>query len=172
MSTHKGVMINNATEAIARVKRGGYAYILESTMNEYFTQRNCDLIQIGNNLDSKGYGIGFPGGRDSPNLLLTRILGSKYRDEFSEVILKLQASQKLEQIRLYWWRNYSITEPCDNIQSKGKSTNSLGHEQIGGCFVMILIGLGTSILISLQEFLYKAYLRSRITKVWNFKTTV
>lgn len=56
-------MINNATEAIARVKRGGYAYILESTMNEYFTQRNCDLIQIGDNLDSKGYGIGFPQGQ-------------------------------------------------------------------------------------------------------------
>ncbi|VDM26554.1 unnamed protein product [Hydatigera taeniaeformis] len=63
MSSSKGVMINNATEAIARVKRGGYAYILESTMNEYFTQRNCDLIQIGDNLDSKGYGIGFPQGQ-------------------------------------------------------------------------------------------------------------
>ncbi|VDK32839.1 unnamed protein product [Taenia asiatica] len=151
MSSNKGVMINNATEAIARVKRGGYAYILESTMNEYFTQRNCDLIQIGDNLDSKGYGIGFP-------------QGSKYRDEFSEVILQLQESQALEQIRRYWWRNFSITEPCENLISKNTNTNSLGDEQIGGCFVMCLIGLGASILISLQEFLYKAYHRSKMTK--------
>ncbi|VDO08620.1 unnamed protein product [Rodentolepis nana] len=62
MSSHKGVMINNTTQAIERVKKGGYAYILESTMNEYYTQRDCDLTQIGNNLDSKGYGIGFPHG--------------------------------------------------------------------------------------------------------------
>ncbi|KAL5108133.1 Glutamate receptor ionotropic kainate 2 [Taenia crassiceps] len=137
MSSQKGVMINNATEAIARVKRGGYAYILESTMNEYFTQRNCDLIQIGDNLDSKGYGIGFP-------------QGSKYRDAFTEVILQLQASQRLEQIRHHWWRYYNITTPCS--------------EKIGGCFVMILIGLGASVLISLQEFLYKVYHRVAITK--------
>lgn len=62
MSSHKGVMINNATQAIEKVKKGGYAYILESTMNEYYTQRDCDLTQIGDNLDSKGYGIGFPQG--------------------------------------------------------------------------------------------------------------
>lgn len=55
-------MMNNTEEAIARVKRGGYAYILESTMNEYYVQRDCDLMQVGNNLDSKGYGIGFPQG--------------------------------------------------------------------------------------------------------------
>ncbi|VDD75947.1 unnamed protein product [Mesocestoides corti] len=151
MSTNKGVMINNATEAIARVKRGGYAYILESTMNEYFTQRNCDLIQIGDNLDSKGYGIGFP-------------QGSKYRDAFTEVILQLQASQRLEQIRRYWWRNYNITIPCSEKQTKSKDTSSLGLEQVGGCFVMILIGLAASVLISLQEFLYKVYHRANLTK--------
>uniref|UniRef100_A0A0X3NGZ5 Glutamate receptor ionotropic, kainate 2 n=1 Tax=Schistocephalus solidus TaxID=70667 RepID=A0A0X3NGZ5_SCHSO len=62
MSSHKNVMMNNTEEAIARVKRGGYAYILESTINEYYTQRDCELMQVGNNLDSKGYGIGFPQG--------------------------------------------------------------------------------------------------------------
>ncbi|CDS37723.1 Glutamate receptor ionotropic kainate 2 [Echinococcus multilocularis] len=151
MSSQKGVMINNATEAIARVKRGGYAYILESTMNEYFTQRNCDLTQIGDNLDSKGYGIGFP-------------QGSKYRDAFTEVILQLQASQHLEQIRHYWWRYYNITTPCSEKVTKSKDTSTLGLEQVGGCFVMILIGLGASVLISLQEFLYKVYHRVTITK--------
>uniref|UniRef100_A0A5K3FDE5 PBPe domain-containing protein n=1 Tax=Mesocestoides corti TaxID=53468 RepID=A0A5K3FDE5_MESCO len=90
--------------------------------------------------------------------------GSKYRDEFSEIILQLQESQTLEQIRRYWWRNFSIAEPCESLVSKSSSTTSLGHEQIGGCFVMCLFGLAVSILISLQEFLYKAYLRSKVTK--------
>ena len=49
--------------------------------------------------------------------------------------------------------------------TKSKDTSSLGLEQVGGCFVMILIGLGASVLISLQEFLYKVYHRAAITKV-------
>ena len=100
-----------------------------------------------------------------PFCLIFASTGSKYRDEFSEVILQLQESQTLEQIRRYWWRNFSITEPCDAQVSKTTNTNSLGHEQIGGCFVMCLIGLAASILISLQEFFYKAYHRSKVTKV-------
>ncbi|BHF69063.1 hypothetical protein SprV_0301210400 [Sparganum proliferum] len=151
MSSHKNVMMNNTEEAIARVKRGGYAYILESTINEYYTQRDCELMQVGNNLDSKGYGIGFP-------------QGSKYRDAFSEVILALQRSQTLEEMRRYWWRNYSITQPCNEQPTKVSDTNSLGVEQVGGCFVMVLIGLGASFLISLSEFLYKAYQRSKTSK--------
>ncbi|VDD75948.1 unnamed protein product [Mesocestoides corti] len=79
--------------------------------------------------------------------------------------MQLQESQTLEQIRRYWWRNFSIAEPCESLVSKSSSTTSLGHEQIGGCFVMCLFGLAVSILISLQEFLYKAYLRSKVTKV-------
>ncbi|VDL95466.1 unnamed protein product [Schistocephalus solidus] len=151
MSSNKNVMMNSTTEAIARVKRGGYAYILESSVNEYYTQRNCELMQVGNNLDSKGYGIGFP-------------QGSKYRDSFSEVILQLQRSQTLEQMRRYWWGNYSIVEPCNDQPKKSADATSLGVEQVGGCFVMVLIGLAASFLVGLAEFLYKAYQRSKITK--------
>ena len=57
------VFVNNTPEGIDRVKGGKYAYILESTMNEYITKRQCDLMQVGGLLDSKGYGIGTPQGR-------------------------------------------------------------------------------------------------------------
>ncbi|VDO00135.1 unnamed protein product [Rodentolepis nana] len=78
--------------------------------------------------------------------------------------MELQEFQEIEEIRRYWWRNFSIEEPCEKPVAKSTNAHSLGHEQIGGCFVMCLIGLGASLLISLQEFLYKAYHRSRITK--------
>nr|VZI44601.1 unnamed protein product [Spirometra erinaceieuropaei] len=151
MSSNKNVMMNSTKDAIARVKRGGYAYILESSVNEYYTQRNCELMQVGNNLDSKGYGIGFP-------------QGSKYRDSFSEVILQLQRSQTLEEMRRYWWGNYSIVEPCNDQPKKSADATSLGVEQVGGCFVMVLVGLGASFLVGLTEFLYKAHQRSKVTK--------
>lgn len=33
---------------------------MESSQIEYFTQQNCNLTQVGGQLDSKGYGIALP----------------------------------------------------------------------------------------------------------------
>ena len=67
------VFVNSTKEGIERVKNGDYAYLLESTMNEYITQRNCELMQVGGLLDSKGYGIGTPRGQP-PFLIPLNIL--------------------------------------------------------------------------------------------------
>ena len=48
-----------------RNSKGRYAFLLESTMNEYFNQRKpCNTMKVGDNLDSKGYGIATPIGSD------------------------------------------------------------------------------------------------------------
>lgn len=52
------IFVNSTKSGIERVKKGNYAYLLESVMNEYITQRDCSLTQIGGLLDAKGYGIG------------------------------------------------------------------------------------------------------------------
>ena len=57
------VFKNSTTEGIKGVKSGDYAFLLESTMNEYQVQRDCDLMKVGGLLDSKGYGIGTPRGQ-------------------------------------------------------------------------------------------------------------
>ena len=54
--------VNSTKEGVERVLAGNYAYLLENTMNEYIAQRNCELMQVGGLLDSKGYGIGTPRG--------------------------------------------------------------------------------------------------------------
>ena len=39
-------------------ERGKYAFLLESSSNNYFNQRiPCKTMKVGRNLDSKGYGI-------------------------------------------------------------------------------------------------------------------
>jgi len=48
-----------------RDSNGKYAFLMESTTNDYANQRQpCDTMKVGNNLDSKGYGIGTPLGSD------------------------------------------------------------------------------------------------------------
>ena len=60
MSSNPAVFVKSTEEGVKRVKAGGYAYLLESTTNEYIRERDCELIQVGGLLDSKGYGIATP----------------------------------------------------------------------------------------------------------------
>ena len=44
-------------------EKGKYAFIMESVPMEYETKKNCSLMQVGDLLDSKGYGIALPMGK-------------------------------------------------------------------------------------------------------------
>ncbi|KAJ3598459.1 hypothetical protein NHX12_001969, partial [Muraenolepis orangiensis] len=57
-SKQPSVFVKSTEEGIARVTNSKYAFLMESTMNEYHRGLNCNLTQIGGLLDTKGYGIG------------------------------------------------------------------------------------------------------------------
>ena len=42
---------------------GNFAFLMESNSIQYQIERNCQLLQIGGLLDSKGYGIAFTPGK-------------------------------------------------------------------------------------------------------------
>uniref|UniRef100_A0A1I8G4C9 PBPe domain-containing protein n=1 Tax=Macrostomum lignano TaxID=282301 RepID=A0A1I8G4C9_9PLAT len=137
--------VKSTPEGIERVLNENYAFILESTWNEYYTQRNCKLMQVGGLLDSKGYGIGMPA-------------GSPYVDVFSETILELQKSQAIESLRQKWWRKFNISKPCDDTDGPSGNrhpTNALGLEQIGGAFIILTAGMLLSVLCAGVEFCFK-----------------
>jgi hypothetical protein len=58
-TTRPSVFVKSTKEGVERVQRsnGQYAFFMESTSIEFFTERRCDLTQIGFPMDSKGYGI-------------------------------------------------------------------------------------------------------------------
>ncbi|GIY38295.1 glutamate receptor 4 [Caerostris extrusa] len=46
-----------------RESKGKYAFLMESTKNEYINERKpCDTMKVGRNLDAKGYGVATPVG--------------------------------------------------------------------------------------------------------------
>uniref|UniRef100_A0A3Q3ITC8 Glutamate receptor n=1 Tax=Monopterus albus TaxID=43700 RepID=A0A3Q3ITC8_MONAL len=132
-SKQPSVFVKSTEEGIARVLNSNYAYLLESTMNEYYRQRNCNLTQIGGLLDTKGYGIGMP-------------LGSVYRDEFDLAILKMQEDNRLEILKRKWWEGGKCPKEEDH-RAKG-----LGMENIGGIFVVLVCGLLVAIFMAVLEF--------------------
>ena len=62
-----GVFVKTTEEGVQRVRgsKGKYAFLLESTMNDYYNQRKpCNTMKVGGNLDAKGYGVATPIGSD------------------------------------------------------------------------------------------------------------
>ena len=159
MINHPENLVKNANEGVERVKKGGYAFLMESTMCQYQVERNCDLMKIGDLFDSKGYGIGFP--RNSPN-----------RNNFSEAILKLQKRQSLEKLYRKWWKTFNITKPCKEKNKKGKMPTPLGVEQIGGVFLMLLFGICIATFSALMEFLYQNKAKVKTILLSFFKLTL
>ena len=63
MSRNPDVFVNSSAEGADRVRKGGYAYLVESTTNDYLKSQFCELTQIGGVIDDKGYGIAAPQGK-------------------------------------------------------------------------------------------------------------
>lgn len=57
--SNPGPFTKNTMEGVKRVQnsKGLYAFLMESSTIEFFTERICDLTQVGGMIDSKGYGI-------------------------------------------------------------------------------------------------------------------
>lgn len=66
METNPAVLSSSNYEGEERVRKskGAYAFLMESSSIEYIVERNCNLTQVGNWLDSKGYGIALPMSED------------------------------------------------------------------------------------------------------------
>lgn len=69
--------VHSHEEGVAKVKEStgtkGYAYLMESITLEYITSRDCNVIGIGNPLDTKGYGVAFPKSKPCCDIQLTSV---------------------------------------------------------------------------------------------------
>lgn len=143
-SARPSVFTKSNDEGKERVskEKGGYAFFMESTTLEYIIERNCDLMQIGGLLDSKGYGIAMP-------------MNSPYRTAISGAVLKLAEEGKLHTLKAKWWKEMGGGGACDEAADEGPSdTAELGIENVGGVFFVLYFGLFCAFVIGIGEFLW------------------
>ncbi len=78
----------------------------------YARARDCDLMQVGGLLDTKGYGIATP-------------TGSPWREKISNAILKLQENGELQELYSKWWvrSNLNICERREKHDNKQESAS-------------------------------------------------
>ncbi|CAF4962021.1 unnamed protein product [Rotaria sp. Silwood1] len=142
------VFVTSNREGIQKVRdsKGKFAFLLESTLNEYVNERSpCDTMRIGENIDAKGYGIATP-------------LGSDLREAINIAVLELTESGVLERLKQKW---YYETSECTNAGTKeSKQSTPLNLANVAGMFYVLIIGLGTAMVIAFLEFLLKAKIDS------------
>ncbi|ESN96174.1 hypothetical protein HELRODRAFT_67729, partial [Helobdella robusta] len=145
MSTHPDVFVKTTEDGVSRVRnsKGKYAFLLESTMNDYYNQKKpCNTMKVGSDLDSKGYGVATP-------------IGSDLREPIGLAILQLLESSYLQKLHKKWWYDKGECIPEDT--KGGSSTQSaLTLSNVAGIFYILIGGLGLSMLTSLLEFIYKS----------------
>ncbi|XP_051533007.1 glutamate receptor 1-like isoform X1 [Myxocyprinus asiaticus] len=146
------VFVKTTDEGVVWVRKskGKYAFLLESTMNEYIEQRKpCDTMKVGGNLDSKGYGVATP-------------KGSALRNPVNLAVLKLNEQGLLDKLKNKWW--YDKGECGSGGGDSKDKTSALSLSNVAGVFYILIGGLGLAMLVALVEFCYKSRIESRRMK--------
>ncbi|KAL4229867.1 Glutamate receptor 2 [Mactra antiquata] len=140
MESNPDVFVGSNQEGIERVRKskGKYAFLLESPVNEYNNNKEpCDTIKVGNNLNSKGYGI-------------ATAKNSKYSDMMNMAVLLLMEDGTLPKLHRQWFKDRGVCSASDG-DSSGKRELSLSN--VAGIFYILVGGLAVAVIIASFEFL-------------------
>ncbi|KAF7285568.1 hypothetical protein GWI33_010478 [Rhynchophorus ferrugineus] len=119
-----------------------YAFLMESSSIEYETERNCDLIQVGGQIDSKGYGIAMTA-------------NFQYRKAFNEAILKMQEMGLLSRLKTKWWTEMNGGGKCkEEEHSEDDAAAELSLDNVGGVFVVLAVGVAVALAFAMCEFIW------------------
>nr|CAD7400869.1 unnamed protein product [Timema cristinae] len=168
MKSRPDTMTSSNQEGVERVLKDirGYAFFMESISIEYEMERNCSLMQINNLLDNKGYGIALPISkyRNSKTRFKVDAIcsvmienfswshNSPYRTFVSKAILELTERGILTKLKDKWWKVHDGTG-CSAIIVK-PSSDELDMANVGGVFLVVVLGCVAAFLVSLLEFLW------------------
>ncbi|KAG5684287.1 hypothetical protein PVAND_013523 [Polypedilum vanderplanki] len=125
MKYEDDVLMKENIDGVAKAKTQNYAFLMESTTIEYITQRNCDLMPVGDKLDQKGYGIAMK-------------KGSPLRGKLDQAILQMQESGELTRMKTKWWNEKRGGGACDTLPQEGAPRLSFDH--VKGIFLVLFSG--------------------------------
>ncbi len=111
-------------------EQGQYAFLMESTSIEYHTERNHNLVKIGENLNSISYGIAIK-------------KGSLLRPAITSAIIYLRQNGTLDRLKHKWWKDmkdHNIGHSHDLEPIIG-GVSTLCLRSLGGLFLVLFMGL-------------------------------
>ncbi|XP_078281124.1 glutamate receptor U1 [Rhinoraja longicauda] len=130
-------LVRTMSEGTERVLSSNYALIGETATIDLAVANNCNLMRVPDVAAMRGYG------------LATR-LGDPLKYNLSLVILELEESGHLNQLKAKWWRSSCSEEDSSNQWSPVKLN------QIGGALLLLAIGLALALISACIELAIKS----------------
>ncbi|CAF1237798.1 unnamed protein product, partial [Didymodactylos carnosus] len=119
---------------------GEYAFLLESTKNEYANERfPCDTMKVSSDLDSKGYGIATP-------------VGSELREAINIVISEMSEAGILNALKNRWF--YEKSECSSGTIKNARRSHAMNSGHVRGIFYFLIGGLALAIIIAFLEYFF------------------
>ncbi|XP_075975445.1 glutamate receptor ionotropic, kainate 3-like [Anticarsia gemmatalis] len=143
--TERNWLVNDNDVGVKRAETTTYAFFMESTSIEYYTERHCDLLQIGGLLDSKSYGIGMK-------------KGSPYKRYIDDALLKLKEAGEIDKLKTIWWKEKRGGGKCG--ESNDEEQKQLGMKNMLGAFVVLGAGCLIGLFLSILDMLWGVFKRS------------
>ncbi|CAG9769593.1 unnamed protein product [Ceutorhynchus assimilis] len=140
MRDHPEDMPSENKDGVDMAEKERYAFFMESISIDYNTQRHCNLMRVGDQLDEKGYGIALK--KDSP-----------FRTKLSTAILKLQSSGVIEKIRKKWWEERKGGGQCTGSDDDTEAT-PLDLKNVEGIFYVTIFGTILGVVLVLFEYTF------------------
>ncbi|KAL3878192.1 hypothetical protein ACJMK2_030560, partial [Sinanodonta woodiana] len=134
------VFVNSVEDGVERVRnsKGKYAYLLESSANEYYNNREpCDTMKVGPNLNSKGLGIATT--PDSP-----------IKAQMNLAVLELTEDGTLHKLKTKWWKDKG---QCAGNPGDASSKRELSLSNVAGIFYILIAGLVLAVILASFEFI-------------------
>ncbi|KAJ8716388.1 hypothetical protein PYW07_003015 [Mythimna separata] len=131
---------------IAKVEKGNYAFLMESTTIDYETERNCGVTKVGALLDSKGYGIAMK-------------KNSKFRQAMNLGLLNLQERGTLSEMQYTWWKEKHGGGAC-KVEEEHES-EELSMANFLGLWLVLAVGCALGVALSCADLAWGAARRAR-----------
>ncbi|KAK3104380.1 hypothetical protein FSP39_000658 [Pinctada imbricata] len=151
MKSEQGVLVDSSKDGIQKVLDDDYAFFAESTSVEYHVQRKCQLMQVGGELNSIGYGLALPE-------------GSPFLKNISMAIIQLNEEQEIKNLSDHWWKTMDGGGACP-VEEKNENDIALKMENVAGVFVVLIGGCCAAVLVAICEFLWMANKNARRDEV-------
>nr|APC94353.1 ionotropic receptor 8 [Pyrrhalta aenescens] len=133
----KKLKVIDNQDGVAAARKGYFAFFMEDKSIEYEIQRKCDLHQVGDKLDEKGYGIAMR-------------KNSTYRNSLSTAILLMQNSGKIDEFKRKWWEERKGGGQCPSDAENGDAT-PLNLKGVEGVFWVTIGGTILSFFLAMFE---------------------
>lgn len=110
----------------------GFALLADANLVKYAVMTDCSLKAVGDEFSRKPIALGVQKGQD------------ELRNELSYAILQLINKRFMEVLRERWWANNPARLICN---SHDDQSEGISIENIGGVFIIILVGIALSFFV-------------------------